>query len=122
MKLHQRSSKFADGDWKGALRTVSAPTIERHAKDFRWYCPDNIYISMIVAYPTEWTSKLASRPTAKIDASGVQQVVINVGDQNFGQIFPKEHVEFIDRLKSAGKRSAEDDESEGEDHSKKQKI
>ena len=31
---------------------------------------------------------------------GVQLVVINTGDDCFGDIFPKEHVEFIDRLKS----------------------
>lgn len=51
--------------------------------------------------------------------SGVQQVVINVGNDNFGEIFPKDHVEFIDRLKNVGKRSAGDDDSDGEDRSKK---
>ncbi|KAF9079371.1 hypothetical protein BGX23_004238, partial [Mortierella sp. AD031] len=58
-------------------------------------------------------------PNARIDANGIQQVVINVGDHNFGDIFPREHVEFIDRLKNAGKRSADDDESDCEDRSKK---
>lgn len=46
--------------------------------------------------------------------------VIDVGDNNFGEIFPKEHVEFIDRLKNAGKRTTGDDESDEDDRSKKQ--
>ena len=54
---------------------------------------------MIVAYPTKWTPKLPALPSATTDTSGVQQVVINIGDNNFGKIFPKEQVEFIDRLK-----------------------
>ncbi|KAF9968657.1 hypothetical protein BGZ65_012614, partial [Modicella reniformis] len=41
--------------------------------------------------------------------SGVQQVAINVSDDNFGDIFPKDRVEFIDRLKNARKRFADDD-------------
>ncbi|KAG0221030.1 hypothetical protein BGW42_008342, partial [Actinomortierella wolfii] len=109
LKLHQRSCYFSDRDWKEALGTVSAPKIEKHTKDFRQYCPENMYICMIVAYPTQWTSKMAKRPSIMIDAHGVQQVVINIGDHNFSKIFPKEHVEFIDRLKGAGKRSADED-------------
>lgn len=50
----------------------------------------------------------------------MQQVVINVGDDNFSGIFPKEHVEFIDRLKNVGKRSAEDDGND-DDRTKKQR-
>jgi hypothetical protein len=41
--------------------------------------------------------------------------VINVSDSNLGDIFPQEHVEFIDRLKSARKRSADDDNIDDED-------
>ncbi|KAF9085495.1 hypothetical protein BGX29_001911 [Mortierella sp. GBA35] len=70
---------------------------------------------MIVAYPTKWTSKLPVLPDATIDTSGVQQVVINFGDNNFGEIFPKDHVEFIDRLKNAGKCSAADNDDDGGD-------
>ncbi|KAF9313099.1 hypothetical protein BG006_004221, partial [Podila minutissima] len=54
------------------------------------------------------------------DPSGVQQVVINVSDDNFGDIFPKEHVEFIDRLKNVGKRPAEDDDY-NDDRTEKQR-
>ncbi|KAF9085402.1 hypothetical protein BGX29_001963 [Mortierella sp. GBA35] len=120
--LHQKSSSFSKQDWSDTLSTVSAKKITNHAKDFQQYCPDNIYISMIVAYPTKWTSKLPSSSAPIFDASGVQQVVINVGDNNFGEIFPKEHVEFIDRLKNAGKRSVADDDDDGGDRTKKQRA
>ncbi|KAH7028688.1 hypothetical protein BKA57DRAFT_511480 [Linnemannia elongata] len=118
LKLHQGSSNFSERDWNDALSTVSAPKIEDHAKNFRKYCPDNIYISMIVAYPTKWTDKLPAPSELPKDPSGVQQVVINVSDNNFGVIFPQEHVEFIDRLKNARKRSADDDDSNDEDFKK----
>ncbi|KAG0375924.1 hypothetical protein BGX24_008495 [Mortierella sp. AD032] len=82
-------------DWNGALSTVPVLKIEDHAKNFRRYCPDNIYISMIVAYPTKWADKLLAPLELLKDPSGVQQVVINVSDNNFGAIFPQEHVELL---------------------------
>ncbi|KAF9325121.1 hypothetical protein BG006_011376 [Podila minutissima] len=121
MKLHQGSSNFSERDWNDALSTVSAPKIEGHARTFRKYCPNNVYISMIIAYPTKWTDKLPAPSELPKDPSGVQQVVINISDDNFGDIFPQEHVEFIDRLKNARKRSADDDDSNDEDCSKKQR-
>ncbi|CAO3568677.1 unnamed protein product [Mortierella alpina] len=96
------------------------PGLEQdHAKDFRKYCPDNIYVSMIVAYPTKWTEALLAPSEVPKDSSGVRQVVMNVSDNNFGDIFPQEHVEFIDRLKNARKRSADNDDSNDEGCSKK---
>ncbi|KAK3838749.1 MAG: hypothetical protein JOS17DRAFT_813362 [Linnemannia elongata] len=89
MKLHQGLSNFSERDWNDALSAVSAPKIEGHAKTFRKYCPDNVYISMIVAYPTKWTDKLPVPSELPKDPSGVQQVVINVSDNNFGDIFPE---------------------------------
>lgn len=118
--MHQESAYFSDSDWKDALGTVSAPKIEDHAKDFRKYFPGNVYVSMIVAYPTKWTSKLPALQRTMEDAKGVQQVVINIGDGNFGEIFPKDHVEFIDRLKNT-KRSADEHKSDDGDRSKKQR-
>ncbi|KAF9428372.1 hypothetical protein BGZ94_002634 [Podila epigama] len=108
MKLHQRSSNFSEKDWTDALSTVSAPNIEGHVRLFREYCPENVYISVIVAYPTKWTEKLPASSELPQDTSGVQQVVINISDDNFGDIFPKEHVKFIDRLKNGRKRPAVD--------------
>ncbi|KAF9556636.1 H(+)-transporting V1 sector ATPase subunit A [Mortierella alpina] len=119
MKLHQGSSNFSERDWSDALSTVSAPKIEDHAKNLRKYCPDHVYVSMIVAYPTKWTEALLAPSEVPKDSSGVQQVVINVSDNNFGDIFPHEHVEFIDQLKNARKRSADNDDSNDEDCSKK---
>ncbi|KAF9184254.1 hypothetical protein BGZ51_003452 [Haplosporangium sp. Z 767] len=74
---------------------------------------------MIVAYPTKWTDKLPAPSQLPKDPSGVQQVVIKVNDDNFGDIFLQEHVEYIDRLKDARKRSADDDVSNDGDCSKK---
>jgi len=74
---------------------------------------------MIVAYPTKWTDKLPVSSELPKDPSGVQQVVINISDNNFGEIFPQEHVEFIDRLKNARKRSADDDDSDDDQTKKK---
>ncbi|KAG9064270.1 hypothetical protein KI688_003458 [Linnemannia hyalina] len=76
----------------------------------------------------DWNDALSTVSAPKIeshakdfqDTSGVQQVVINVSDDNFGEIFPKDHVEF-DRLKNVRKRSAEDDDGYGDDHTKKQR-
>lgn len=122
MKLHQGSSNFSEKDWNKALSTVSAAKIETHAKNFRKYCPDNIYISMIIAYPTKWADKLRSLSELPKDESGVQQVVINVSDDNFRDIFPKDHVEFIDRLKNARKRSADNDDSDDDEQFKKKRC
>ncbi|KAG0196309.1 hypothetical protein BGX33_001785 [Mortierella sp. NVP41] len=71
MKLHQGSSNFSEMDWNDALSTVSAPKIEGHTKNFRKYCPDNVYISMSVAYPTKWTVKLPAPSEFPKDISGV---------------------------------------------------
>ncbi|KAF9968233.1 hypothetical protein BGZ73_000206, partial [Actinomortierella ambigua] len=111
MKLHQASSTFSTREWSAALSTVPASKIEGHVKTFRNYCPDNIYISMIIAYPTKWTDKLPAPSELPQDLSAVQQVVISIGDDNFGNIFPKEHVEFIDRLKDAPRGSVDNSKS-----------
>ncbi|KAK3812540.1 MAG: hypothetical protein J3R72DRAFT_498661 [Linnemannia gamsii] len=120
MKLHQSSAKLYKKLWERALATVSASCIQDHARDFQKFCPDNIYISMVVAYPMICAPKLPPAiEVPKKDARGVQQVVIRVSDANFGYIFPEEHVKFIDRLKNAGKLAADDDDSDDEDRSKK---
>jgi hypothetical protein len=119
MKLHQSSASLSKKLWNLALDTVSAPCIQDHAKDFRNFCPDNIYISMAVAYPITCSPNLPPVQVPKTDANGVQQVVIRVGDSNFGKIFPRDHVMFIDRLKTAGKRTAGDIDSDDEDRPKK---
>ncbi|KAG9068230.1 hypothetical protein KI688_011825 [Linnemannia hyalina] len=121
LKLHQKSSSFSENNRKDALSTVSAPKIEGHAKNIRKYCQENVYISMIATYPTKRTLNLPALPDATIDSSGMQHVVIHVGDANFGDIFPKELVEFIDKLKNAGERSAGGDDGDGDDRTEKQR-
>ncbi|KAG9319369.1 hypothetical protein KVV02_000942 [Mortierella alpina] len=109
--------------WEKALSTVSASCIQDHAKDFQNFCPDNIYISIVVAYPMVCGARLP--PTVEVpekDVRGVQQVVIRVSDVNFGQIFLKEHVMFIDRLKNAGKRAADDVDSDDDDEDRSKKL
>ncbi|KAF9583332.1 hypothetical protein BGW38_009733 [Lunasporangiospora selenospora] len=101
VKLHQGSSSFSEKDWDEAI-SVSLNFGSRDcAKTFHKYCPDYVYISMIVAYPTKWTDKLPAALELPEDPSGVQQVVINISDDNFGDIFPKDRVEFIEHLKNA---------------------
>ncbi|KAF8926728.1 hypothetical protein BGZ47_002569 [Haplosporangium gracile] len=122
MKLHQSPATLYKKLWEKALTTVSASCIQDHAKDLQNFCPDNIYISMVVAYPMVCGARLP--PAVEVpekDTRGVQQVVIRVSDTNFSEIFPKEHVDFIDRLKNARKRSADDGDSDDEDSSKKQR-
>ncbi|KAF8930456.1 hypothetical protein BGZ47_000542 [Haplosporangium gracile] len=65
----------------------SAAKVEGPRKKIRKYCPNNFYISMIVAYPTKWTDKLPAPSELPMDSSGVQQVVINISDDNFDDIF-----------------------------------
>lgn len=60
---------------------------------------------MIIACFTNWSFKLPAPSDLLKDSNGVHQVVINVGNDNFGEIYPKEHVEFIGRPKNAGKHS-----------------
>ncbi|KAF9095671.1 hypothetical protein BGX27_001225 [Mortierella sp. AM989] len=82
------SSNFSERDWNDALSAVSAPKTEGHTKTFRKHCPDNVYISMIAAYPTKWTDKLSTPSDLPKDPSGVQQAETNVNENNFDDIFP----------------------------------
>jgi hypothetical protein len=119
-KLHQSSATLYQKLWEKALTTVSASCIQDHAKDFQNFCPNNIYISMVVAYPMVCGARLPPAvEVPKKDACDVQQVVTHVSDTNFSQIFPKELVKFIDRLKNAGKRAADDVDSDDDDRTKK---
>ena len=82
--------------------------IESHARKFRDFCPEKTSISIVIAYPGKWISKLRARPNVRFEGDGMRPVVINVGENNFAEIFPKDHEEFVDRLKNSGKRSIED--------------
>lgn len=71
--------------------------------------------------PYQWTSKLPAPPDATTNTSVVQQVVINIGDNKFGKIFPKSMLTSTTDSRSAENRSAEDDNSDSNDRSNKDK-
>ncbi|KAK5797268.1 hypothetical protein F5H01DRAFT_327326 [Linnemannia elongata] len=110
MKVYQGSSNsnFSERDWNDALSTVSTPKIEGHAENFRKYCPDNVYISVIVAYPTKCTDKLPAPSELPEDPSSIQQFVVNISDNNLGDFFPQEHVAFIDQQRRGLLQKAEE--------------
>ncbi|KAG0297166.1 hypothetical protein BGZ97_004336, partial [Linnemannia gamsii] len=63
---------------------------------------------MVVAYPMVCGARLP--PAVEVPekyAHGVQQIVVRVSDTNFGQIFSKDHVKFIDRIKNVKKRAVD---------------
>ncbi|KAG0042496.1 hypothetical protein BGZ83_000396 [Gryganskiella cystojenkinii] len=108
-------------DSLGALESVYTKAVKKHVKNFYEYCPANVYVSMIVAYPTRLTglsprpdleletikARLATlRPRSSQDPEGndLEQVVIRVDETNFEAIFPKSHVEFLKGIETPVKR------------------
>ncbi|KAG0354775.1 hypothetical protein BGX24_006836, partial [Mortierella sp. AD032] len=45
----------------------------------------------------------------------MRQAVNHRGDHNFGEIFYKDHVEFVGRLRTMGMRLADDDDEDSDD-------
>lgn len=72
--------------------------------------------------PYQVDIQVASTTKYHSEASGVQQVVINVSDNTFVKIFLEDHADSIDRLTNVGTRSAGHDDSDGEDSSKSRGI
>ncbi|KAF9995671.1 hypothetical protein BGZ80_000666 [Entomortierella chlamydospora] len=70
------------------------------------YCPTGI--SMVITYPAEVFKFQIVRPDPEPELEGLQRVSINIDDNNFPQIFPDRHVQFLDRLKQH-KRPAADE-------------
>ncbi|KAF9343089.1 hypothetical protein BGX26_006285, partial [Mortierella sp. AD094] len=75
------------------------------------YCPTGIYISMVITYPAEVVNFQVVRPDPEPELEGLQRVSIDIDDNNFPKIFPRRHVEFLDRLKGH-KRRSEDRQSQ----------
>ncbi|KAG0262915.1 hypothetical protein DFQ27_002036 [Actinomortierella ambigua] len=104
MKMHQGASVFAESV------SDTAPGCSPHVpivseEDLRRYCPDNVYISIMVTHPMEWTRLMPSRPLFQMKgAEDVQRVAIQVDDDNFDEIFPKECVEFIQKIQRMTRR------------------
>ncbi|KAF9157867.1 hypothetical protein BGX20_003697, partial [Mortierella sp. AD010] len=77
------------------------------------YCPCGMYISMVITYPAEVVSFQVMRPDPDPELEGLRRVIINVDDSNFAQIFPKSHVNFLDKLKKFKRRAEDQDEQCG---------
>ncbi|KAF9376201.1 hypothetical protein CPB97_010991 [Podila verticillata] len=82
------------------------------------YCPTGTYISMVITYPAEVVKFQVVRPDPEPELEGLQRVSIDIDDNNFPKIFPRRHVEFLDKLKGH-KRRSEADQSET---SKKKRV
>ncbi|KAF9346845.1 hypothetical protein BGX26_001639 [Mortierella sp. AD094] len=80
---------------------------------FQDHCPSGIYISMAISYPAEVASFQVMRPDPKPELEGLRRVIINVDDSNFVQVFPKSHVNFLDKLKKYKRRAEDHDEQYG---------
>ncbi|KAF9198246.1 hypothetical protein BGZ49_001000 [Haplosporangium sp. Z 27] len=66
---------------------------------------------MVITYPAEVVKFQIVRPDPEPELEGLQRVSINIDDNNFPQIFPNRHVQFLDRL-NQHKRPAPDEETE----------
>ncbi|KAG0200931.1 hypothetical protein BGX31_003959, partial [Mortierella sp. GBA43] len=69
------------------------------------YCPTGTYISMVITYPAEVVKFQVVRPDPEPELEGLQRVSIDIDDNNFPKIFPRRHVEFLDKLKGHKRRS-----------------
>lgn len=68
------------------------------------YCPNGLYISMVIAYPAEVVYFQAVRPDLKPKLEGLQRVSIRIDGDNFSRIFPRRHIEYLDNLKGHKRR------------------
>ncbi|KAF9081606.1 hypothetical protein BGX27_004842 [Mortierella sp. AM989] len=74
-------------------------------------CPSGTYISMVVAYPTEVFQFQVMRPDPEPEFKNnpnLKRIITNVDDRNFGHIFPARHTNFLDNLKKAKRKAAND--------------
>ncbi|KAF9383204.1 hypothetical protein BGX21_001624 [Mortierella sp. AD011] len=109
---HAIQEKMNNEQPKQKKKKQSPPAIQQQPPKLRDYCPSGIYISMVVSYPAEVISFQVKRPDPEIEGvEGVRRVVINVDNNNFAQIFPHDHVKFLDKLKNF-KRHADDEQNE----------
>lgn len=72
------------------------------------YCPTGVYIRMVITYPTEVIKFQIVCPDPEPELDDLQHVSINIDDNNFPQIFPKQHVQFLSRLKQHKQPAADE--------------
>ncbi|KAF8970523.1 hypothetical protein BGZ46_010474, partial [Entomortierella lignicola] len=66
----------------------------QHPPQLQDYCPNGVYISMVIAYPAEvitFRQVVRPDPTPEL-GTDLQRVMIKIDDSNFAQIFPASHV------------------------------
>ncbi|KAF9086006.1 hypothetical protein BGX29_001654 [Mortierella sp. GBA35] len=91
--------------------TTSVLSDQQQPPQLRDYCPTGTYISMVITYPAEVVKFQVVRPDPEPELEGLQRVSIGIDDNNFSKIFPRRHVEFLDKLKGH-KRRSEDQQSQ----------
>ncbi|KAF9546356.1 hypothetical protein EC957_009845 [Mortierella hygrophila] len=135
LKLRHVLSK---ADSNGAVDSVSKQKINEDVKDLDEYCPTNVYVSMIIAYPANVIDLMCPRPDIDFEAiaarraslrsgsrknfhdNDLQRVTLRIDQRNFAKIFPKGHVDFMDGIKTPVKRPAVDKQEQ--DDPKRTKI
>ncbi|KAG9063839.1 hypothetical protein KI688_003951 [Linnemannia hyalina] len=135
LKLRQVLTK---ADSNRAVESVSKQNIKEHVKDLDEYCPANVYVSIIIAYPVNVIDSMRPRLDIDFEAIAVrraflrsgsrkyfhdndlQQVTIRIDQRNFAKVFPKSHVDFLDGIKTPVRRPAVDKQEQ--DDPKKTKI
>ncbi|KAI8054588.1 hypothetical protein BDF22DRAFT_654729 [Syncephalis plumigaleata] len=118
LKLRQ---KFEKDDAMTALETVSSVTVQKKMKtehdkqqksttsassdqqqpQLKDYCPDEKYISMVIVYPAKVTDDNFCGVQVDSDpgSDGLKRVSIKIDGSNFSDIFPEDHVKFLNILK-----------------------
>jgi len=84
------------------------------------YCPTGTYISMVITYLAEVVNFQVVRPNPEPELEGLQCMSIEI-DDNFPKIFPRRHVEFLDKLKGH-KRRPDDQQSQKTSKRKRRMI
>ncbi|KAF9311276.1 hypothetical protein BG006_004594, partial [Podila minutissima] len=78
--------------------TASIQSDQQQPPRLQDYCLMGTYISMVITYPAEVIKFQVVRPDPEPELEGLQRVSIDIDDNNFPKIFPRRHVEFLDKL------------------------
>ncbi|KAG0061775.1 hypothetical protein BGZ92_006353, partial [Podila epicladia] len=106
----QKEQKKHQKQWQQDS-TASIQSDQQQPPQLQDYCPTGTYISMVITYPAEVVKFQVVRPDPEPELDGLQRLSIDIDDNNFPKIFPRRHVEFLDKLKGH-KRRSEDQQSQ----------
>ncbi|KAF9540714.1 hypothetical protein EC957_003862 [Mortierella hygrophila] len=125
-------------DSNRTLESLLKQKVKEHVKDFEEYCPANVYVSVIIAYPAKMIDSMRPRPDIDFEAitarraflrprprknfndNDLQQRAIRVAQCNFAKSYPKSHIDFMDGTETPVKRPAVDKQEQ--DDPKKTKM